>query len=117
MGPGDREFLIHPSFGAAVKTALQPSAVSEAASRTLAKKPFDWLLDEQYSYLQVRLVCVSPSLELLLSLMCQCMLSNLHGEYSNTAINECHVSSFVTGKLKSAYEPTGSPGQRLSWFQ
>ena len=53
MGPGDREFLIHPSFGAAVKTALQPSAVSEAASRTLSKKPFDWLLDEQYSYLQV----------------------------------------------------------------
>lgn len=56
MGPGDREFLIHPSFGAAVKTALQPSAVSEAASRTLAKKPFDWLLDEQYSNLQVRLL-------------------------------------------------------------
>ena len=55
MGPGDREFLIHPSFGSAVKTALQPSAVSEAASRTLAKKPFDWLLDEQYSNLQVRL--------------------------------------------------------------
>lgn len=53
VGPGDREFLIHPSFGAAVKTALQPSAVSEAASRTQAKKPFDWLLDEQYSYLQL----------------------------------------------------------------
>jgi len=53
VGPGDREFLIHPSFGAAVKTALQPSAVSEAASRTLAKKPFDWLLDEQYSNLQL----------------------------------------------------------------
>lgn len=58
MGPGDREFLIHPSFGAAVKTALQPSAVSEAASRTLAKKPFDWLLDEQYSNLQVGPSCV-----------------------------------------------------------
>ena len=56
MGPGDREFLIHPSFGAAVKTALQPSAVSEAASRTLAKKPFDWLLDEQYSNLQVSIL-------------------------------------------------------------
>ena len=54
--PGDREFLIHPSFGAAVKTALQPSVVSEAPSRTLAKKPFDWLLDEQYSNLQVGLV-------------------------------------------------------------
>ena len=53
VGPGDREFLIHPSYGAAVKTALQPTAVSEAASRTLAKKPFDWLLDEQYSNLQV----------------------------------------------------------------
>ena len=53
MGPGDREFLIHPSFGAAVKTALQASALSEAASRTLSKKPFDWLLDEQYSNLQV----------------------------------------------------------------
>lgn len=53
VGPGDREFLIHPSFGAAVKTALQPSAMSEAASRTLSKKPFDWLLDEQYSYLQL----------------------------------------------------------------
>lgn len=53
MGPGDREFLIHPSYGAAVKTALQPTAVSETASRTLVKKPFDWLLDEQYSNLQV----------------------------------------------------------------
>lgn len=53
MGPGDREFLIHPSFGAAVKTALQPSVVSETASRTLAKKPFDWLLDEQFTNLQV----------------------------------------------------------------
>ena len=64
MGPGDREFLIHPSFGAAVKTALQPSAVSEAPSRTLSKKPFDWLLDEQYSNLQVRPSCVSPFLDL-----------------------------------------------------
>ena len=71
MGPGDREFLIHPSFGAAVKTALQPSAVSEAASRTQAKKPFDWLLDEQYSHLQVRFLCVSLSVSLeLLVLRC-----------------------------------------------
>ena len=64
MGPGDREFLIHPSYGAAVKTALQPTAVSEAASRTLAKKPFDWLLDEQYSNLQVsvpRALCFKGS--------------------------------------------------------
>ena len=61
MGPGDREFLIHPSFGAAVKTALQPSAVSEAASRTLSKKPFDWLLDEQYSYLQVSALSFSAT--------------------------------------------------------
>ncbi|XP_068697910.1 dynein axonemal heavy chain 8-like [Montipora foliosa] len=53
VGPGDREFLIHPTFGAAVKTALQPSVVSEAPSRTLAKKPFDWLLDEQFSNLQM----------------------------------------------------------------
>ena len=67
MGPGDREFLIHPSFGAAVKTALQPSAVSEAASRTLAKKPFDWLLDEQYSYLQV---CPFACLSLLETCRC-----------------------------------------------
>lgn len=61
MGPGDREFLIHPSFGAAVKTALQPSAMSEAASRTLSKKPFDWLLDEQYSYLQVSALSCSAT--------------------------------------------------------
>lgn len=53
MGPGDREFLIHPSFGAAVKTALQPSVVSETASRAFTKKPFDWLLDEQFTNLQV----------------------------------------------------------------
>ena len=53
MGPGDREFLIHPSFGAAVKTALQPSVVSETTSRAFTKKPFDWLLDEQFTNLQV----------------------------------------------------------------
>lgn len=53
VGPGDREFLIHPSFGAAVKTALQPSVVSETTSRAFTKKPFDWLLDEQFTNLQL----------------------------------------------------------------
>lgn len=53
LSAGDREFLIHPTYGATVKAALNPILVSESASRTQGKKPFDWMLDEQYSNLQV----------------------------------------------------------------
>ena len=30
------------------------------------------------------------------------MISHLDGEYSSTAISECHMSSYVIGKVKSA---------------
>lgn len=53
IGPGDREFIIQPTFGAAVKTALNPGIISDAVSRTVCKKPFDWMGDEQFANLQV----------------------------------------------------------------
>ncbi|KAK3735811.1 hypothetical protein QZH41_019912, partial [Actinostola sp. cb2023] len=53
LSAGDREFLIHPTYGATVKAALNPNLVIESASRTQGKKPFDWMLDEQYANLQL----------------------------------------------------------------
>ena len=51
---GDREFLIHPLYGAAVKTAVCQSALSTSQAKIInAKKPFDWMTDEQYNALQV----------------------------------------------------------------
>ncbi|EDO29309.1 predicted protein [Nematostella vectensis] len=53
LSAGDREFLIHPTYGATVKTALNPTLVSESASKIQGKKPFDWMMDEQFSNLQL----------------------------------------------------------------
>jgi len=53
LSAGDREFLIHPSYGATVKAALNPIQVSDSASRFQGKKPFDWMHDEQFANLQV----------------------------------------------------------------
>ena len=49
---GEREFLISPPFGASIKQLAYPKW--EIPPKTLAKKPFDWMLDEQYHNLQVR---------------------------------------------------------------
>eukprot|EP00794_Sanderia_malayensis_P000407 gene407-1042_t len=48
---GDREFLISPPFGAAIKQLAYPKW--EIPLKTTGKKPFDWLLDEQYYNLQL----------------------------------------------------------------
>lgn len=53
ISAGDREFLIHPTFGATVKTALNPNLTLDSVSRAQGKKPFDWMHDEQYANLQV----------------------------------------------------------------
>ncbi|XP_048577711.1 dynein axonemal heavy chain 8 isoform X3 [Nematostella vectensis] len=53
LSAGDREFIIHPTYGATVKTALNPTLVSESASKIQGKKPFDWMMDEQFSNLQL----------------------------------------------------------------
>ena len=48
---GEREFLISPPFGAVIRQLSNPNW--EIPPKTLAKKPFDWLMDEQYHNLQV----------------------------------------------------------------
>ncbi len=48
---GEREFLISPPFGASIKQLAYPKW--EIPPKTSGKKPFDWLLDEQYHNLQV----------------------------------------------------------------
>ena len=48
---GEREFLISPPFGAAVRQLAYPNW--EVPLKTLTKKPFDWLLDEQFHNMQV----------------------------------------------------------------
>lgn len=54
VSPGDREFLIYPAYGSAVKTALSHGAVTTSQTKIVnAKKPFDWMTDEQYNGLQV----------------------------------------------------------------
>ena len=51
MDIGEREFLISPPFGAAIKQLSNPEW--EIPPKTLVKKPFDWLMDEQYHNFQV----------------------------------------------------------------
>ena len=52
MGVGEREFLISPSLGSITMTALGLAQLSDSRFVT-AKKPFDWMLDEQYGHLQI----------------------------------------------------------------
>lgn len=57
VGVGEREFIIAPQFGAATVTAHLASI--ERPSRSpdqrfaQSKKPFDWMLDEQFANLQL----------------------------------------------------------------
>ncbi|XP_028415382.1 dynein heavy chain 8, axonemal-like isoform X2 [Dendronephthya gigantea] len=54
VSPGDREFLIYPAYGSAVKTALSHGTVTTSQTKIInAKKPFDWMTDEQYNGLQL----------------------------------------------------------------
>ena len=48
---GEREYLISPPFGVATKQYYNQNY--ELPPKTLVKKPFDWLMDEQYHNLQV----------------------------------------------------------------
>lgn len=52
MGPGEREFVISPNYSSVVMSSLGYS--QETNSRIVsAKKPFDWMTDEQFHNLQV----------------------------------------------------------------
>ncbi|XP_070568705.1 dynein axonemal heavy chain 5-like isoform X4 [Ptychodera flava] len=52
LGPGEREFLVSPSFGASVMQAIG-KMVPPDHRIAQAKKPFDWMLDEQFHNLQI----------------------------------------------------------------
>ncbi|ESO89151.1 hypothetical protein LOTGIDRAFT_229063 [Lottia gigantea] len=52
VGPGEREFIISPNFGSVVMSAF--TAGHSVDSKVLqAKKPFDWMTDDQFHNLQV----------------------------------------------------------------
>jgi dynein heavy chain len=54
MKSGEKEFIISPLFGAMVIQTLTNKSISEH-KLWAAKKPFDWMSDEQFLNLQVRL--------------------------------------------------------------
>lgn len=51
IGVGEREFLICPQFGNIIMTAL--GKASQDPKITQAKKPFDWMLDDQFQNVQI----------------------------------------------------------------
>ncbi|XP_066278010.1 uncharacterized protein [Branchiostoma lanceolatum] len=51
LGPGEREFIISPTFASTVMSTMGYGVGSDA--RANARKPFDWMLDDQYHNLQV----------------------------------------------------------------
>lgn len=65
---GERAFLVSPPFGAAIRQLANPEW--EIPAKTLVKKPFDWLMDEQYHNLQVSLISVFIVNEYLQHLFC-----------------------------------------------
>lgn len=52
MGVGEREFLISPILGSVTMTALHQTQGSSSPA-ALARKPFDWMLDDQFTNLQL----------------------------------------------------------------
>ena len=52
VGPGDREFLISPALGSVTMTAIGYTQPPDSKFVT-AKKPFDWMTDDQFSSLQI----------------------------------------------------------------
>lgn len=52
MRPGEKEFIISPLFGAMVIQTLTNKNMTEHKHWS-AKKPFDWMSDEQFLNLQV----------------------------------------------------------------
>lgn len=52
VGIGEREFLVSPSLGSITMTAVGFTQPADSRFVT-AKKPFDWMLDDQYGHLQI----------------------------------------------------------------
>ena len=51
--PGEKEFIISPSYGAAIMQALTNKQMVDHKYWSY-KKPFDWMSDEQFVNLQVK---------------------------------------------------------------
>jgi len=52
IGPGEREFLISPNYSMVVMTALGYGQAPDSKI-SQAKKPFDWMTEEQFHNLQI----------------------------------------------------------------
>ena len=52
MGLGEREYLISPALGSITMTAAGFNQPSDSKFVT-AKKPFDWMTDDQFNNLQI----------------------------------------------------------------
>ncbi len=52
LKPGEREFIISPTYGANIMQAITNKQMVDHKYWT-TKKPFDWMLDEQFLNLQV----------------------------------------------------------------
>ncbi|XP_033113255.1 dynein heavy chain 5, axonemal-like isoform X2 [Anneissia japonica] len=52
IGPGEREFIVSPQLGAAVMSSIGKVAPPDHKV-TQAKKPFDWMSDDQFQNLQL----------------------------------------------------------------
>ena len=52
VGVGEREYLVAPSYGSIVMTALADNPAAND-SRSQEKKPFDWMTDDQFTNLQI----------------------------------------------------------------
>ena len=52
VGPGEREYLVSPNYSSVVMSAM--GYIQPPDSRIVqAKKPFDWMTDDQFHNLQV----------------------------------------------------------------
>jgi dynein heavy chain len=52
LGPGEREYIVSPNYSSVVMSAL--GYIQPPDSKIVqAKKPFDWMTDDQFHNLQV----------------------------------------------------------------
>jgi len=52
VGPGEREYVISPSLGSVTMTSIGANQPPDSKF-VQAKKPFDWMTDDQFSNLQI----------------------------------------------------------------
>lgn len=53
LGPGERDFLVSPNYSSVVMSSL--GSIQPPDSRIVqAKKPFDWMTEDQFHNLQVQ---------------------------------------------------------------